>query len=56
MLQHTDRLTRGVRAIEDNRLWPPIVQGFISETDPSELVAVVHRLVTWGHLPEYRRP
>ncbi len=53
--KHTTHLTRGVRAIEDNRLWPPIVQGFVSETDPAELVAVVHRLITMGHLPEYRR-
>ena len=55
IVEHTDRLTRGVRAIEDNRLWPPIVQGFVSETVPAELVAVAHRLVTMGHLPEYRR-
>jgi hypothetical protein len=53
--EHTARLTRGVRAVEDNRLWPPIVQGFVSETDPAELVAVVHRLITLGHLPDFRR-
>jgi len=53
--QMVQRLVRDVRAILDNRLWPPVVLRFVGEVSSDLVVEAIRVLIADGHLPGYRR-